>query len=77
MIRKTYEEPITDEEGSTINIINAIWPDKISENQNGSCQVPISKSPPSDLEMKDRFLFSWIYREYQSVLQLGAKASSL
>jgi serine/threonine protein kinase len=36
VIRKAFEDSIIAEEGSTIRIMDAIWPDKRSEHQNGS-----------------------------------------
>ncbi|KAI4288218.1 MAG: hypothetical protein L6R35_002517 [Caloplaca aegaea] len=53
MIRKAFQDSIVNEKGSTSRIMNAIWPDEISEHQNSSSQRPRG-APTPDVEMKDR-----------------------
>ena len=54
VIRKAFEESLTNKEGSTDWIMNFIWPDKRSEHQNASSQALLGASTSSGKEKKDR-----------------------
>ncbi|KAI4138837.1 MAG: hypothetical protein LQ341_004493 [Variospora aurantia] len=53
MIRKAFQDSMVNEKGSTSRIMNAIWPDEISEHQNSFSHEPRG-APTPDVEMKDR-----------------------
>ena len=53
VIRRAFEDSVATEKGSTIMIMNVIWPDARSEQQNGSSHAPRVAST-LDVEMKDR-----------------------